>query len=121
MTHGFRWLTGFGVALSAPYAFAVVLLYGAVWFAYENITFASVATIAVWLMTLFIQRAQHRDTLALHAKLDELLRAHHDARSELRSLDDDEPEEIEEFRENERIEEEGRNGDRNPAGDKPDG
>jgi low affinity Fe/Cu permease len=35
----------------------------------------SVATVATWLMTLFIQRAEHRDTQAIHAKLDELLRA----------------------------------------------
>ena len=53
-------------------------------------------------MTLFIQRAQHRDTQAIHAKLDELLRAVGDARNELTELDEDEPEEIEEFREQER-------------------
>jgi hypothetical protein len=34
----------------------------------------AVATLAVWVMTLFIQRSNRRDTLALHAKLDELLR-----------------------------------------------
>jgi low affinity Fe/Cu permease len=28
-------------------------------------------TLAVWIMTLLIQRANRRDTLALHAKLDE--------------------------------------------------
>jgi low affinity Fe/Cu permease len=48
-------------------------------------------------MTLFIQRAEHRDTLAIHAKLDELLRAiEHE---ELVELDRREPEEITAHRE----------------------
>ena len=33
------------------------------------------ATMAVWFMTLLIQRAEHRDTQAMQAKLDELLHA----------------------------------------------
>jgi low affinity Fe/Cu permease len=45
-------------------------------------------------MTLFIQRAEHRDTQAIHAKLDELLRAHGDADEHLAKLDREEPEEI---------------------------
>ena len=49
-------------------------------------------------MTLFIQRANRRDNLALHAKLDELLRVDDDARSELTQLDDQEPEMIERHR-----------------------
>jgi low affinity Fe/Cu permease len=49
-------------------------------------------------MTLFIQRAEHRDTQAIHAKLDELLRAEGQARDELTGLDDEEPEEIEAHR-----------------------
>ena len=46
-------------------------------------------------MTLFIQRAEHRDTQAIQAKLDELLRAHGGARNELTNIDEREPEEIE--------------------------
>jgi len=46
-------------------------------------------------MTLVIQRAEHRDTQALQAKLDELLRANDKARSELASIDEQEPETIE--------------------------
>jgi low affinity Fe/Cu permease len=46
--------------------------------------------IAAWFMTLIIQRAEHRDTQAIHAKLDELLRAEGRARSELAQLDDEE-------------------------------
>jgi low affinity Fe/Cu permease len=53
-------------------------------------------------MTLFIQRAEHRDTQAIHAKLDELLRVEGRARSELTQLDDEEPEVIEKHRSVER-------------------
>ncbi|MDO6414622.1 low affinity iron permease family protein [Sphingomonas sp. BIUV-7] len=53
------------------------------------------ATIATWLMTLFIQRAEHRDTQAIHAKLDELLKADDSAQTSLKNVDDEEPEEIE--------------------------
>ena len=37
-------------------------------------------------MTLVIQRAEHRDTQAIHAKLDELLRANHRANNDLMSM-----------------------------------
>jgi low affinity Fe/Cu permease len=40
----------------------------------------------------------HRDTQAIHAKLDELLRVEGRARSELTELDDEEPEVIKERR-----------------------
>jgi low affinity Fe/Cu permease len=53
-------------------------------------------------MTLFIQRADRRDTLAVHAKLDELLKATHDARTELASIDENEPEVIERIRDRKR-------------------
>jgi len=56
----------------------------------------------VWSTTLIIQRAEHRDTQAIHAKLDELLRAEGRARSELTLLDDEEPEVIEAHRAQER-------------------
>ena len=49
-------------------------------------------------MTLFIQRSNRRDTLALHAKLDEPLRVDTDARSELTQLDEQEPEAIQKHR-----------------------
>jgi low affinity Fe/Cu permease len=50
-------------------------------------------------MTLEVQRAEHRDTQALHAKLDELLHVQRGARNELTKLDDEEPEVIEKHRE----------------------
>jgi low affinity Fe/Cu permease len=49
-------------------------------------------------MIIFIQHAQHRDTQALQGKLDELLRVHGEAR--LIKLDQKQPEEIEQKREN---------------------
>jgi low affinity Fe/Cu permease len=58
----------------------------------------AIATLAVWIMTLFIQRTNRRDSLALHAKLDELLRVDRQARSELVRLDEREPEMIERHR-----------------------
>ena len=49
-------------------------------------------------MTLFIQRAEHRDTQAIHAKLDELVRVSSKADNKLRSMDKKEPEDIEQHR-----------------------
>jgi low affinity Fe/Cu permease len=49
-------------------------------------------------MTLVIQRAEHRDTQAIHAKLDEILHLMGDARNELTRVDAEEPEEIEKRR-----------------------
>jgi low affinity Fe/Cu permease len=50
-------------------------------------------------MTLFIQRAEHRDTQAIHFKLDELLRANPRAPDAAAHVDEQEPEEIERQRE----------------------
>ena len=57
---------------------------------------------ATWFMTLLIQRAEHRDTQAIHAKLDELLHAEKNARNALTKIDGREPEEIEALRKRER-------------------
>lgn len=93
-------LTKLGVLTAHPAAFLVVGAYVALWLAFSASTFDwhGAATVATWLMTLFIQRAEHRDTQAIHAKLDELLRAEGQARDELTGLDDEEPEEIEAHR-----------------------
>ena len=95
-----HWTTYVGQAAGHPAAFLGVVAYGALWLAFARETFGSeaVGTLAVFMMTLFIQRANRRDNLALHAKLDELLRVDHDARSELTQLDEQEPEEIERHR-----------------------
>jgi low affinity Fe/Cu permease len=91
---------GWGKRPGHPSAFAVVVLYAALWLYFDKATFEwnAVATLAVWVMTLFIQRANRRDTLALHAKLDELLRVDSDARTDLTRLDEQEPEAIQRHR-----------------------
>jgi low affinity Fe/Cu permease len=99
-----RALTRIGVSASHPLAFVIVGLYVAVWLIVDGRSFdwQSFATVATWVMTLFIQRAEHRDTQAIHAKLDELLRTEGRARNELTVMDQKEPEEIERHRMRER-------------------
>ena len=98
-----HWTTHLGQAAGHPAAFLVVLLYAALWLIFSPATFEwhAAGTIAVFVMTLFIQRTNRRDNLALHAKLDELLRVDNDARSELAQLDEQEPEVIERHRDDE--------------------
>jgi low affinity Fe/Cu permease len=95
-----RSLTNLGVMAANPLAFLIVLAYGLLWFVFSGETFGwhGVATIAVWLMTLLIQRAEHRDTQAIQAKLDELLHAQRHARNSMTRIDDEEPEDIERHR-----------------------
>jgi low affinity Fe/Cu permease len=95
-----HWTTLIGQAAGHPAAFFVVIIYAVLWFTLSPATFEwnAVATLAVFAMTLFIQRTNRRDNLALHAKLDELLRVDDDARSELTQLDEQEPEVIERHR-----------------------
>jgi low affinity Fe/Cu permease len=90
-------LTGIGVFTARPAAFLIVALYVALWFLFDRTTldWHALATVATLLMTLLIQRVEHRDTQALQAKLDELLRAHDSARTEMADIDQEEPEEIE--------------------------
>jgi low affinity Fe/Cu permease len=94
------WLTNFGTWTAHPAAFGIVVVYTVLWliFQRESFDWHAVATLATWVMTLFIQRAEHRDTQAIHAKLDELLHVHQKASNELTRLDDQEPEDIEKFR-----------------------
>lgn len=101
MLHAVRHaLTRVGESTTHPFAFAVVTAYALAWLVLSPETFgwAAVATLATWLMTLFINRTEHRDTQALHAKLDELLRTQGKARSDLTTLDDHDVKDIEEHR-----------------------
>jgi low affinity Fe/Cu permease len=84
--------THIGQAAGHPAAFVIVIAYALLWLAFDRATFDwnTVATLAVWTMTLFIQRPNRRDSLALHARLDELLRVDQQARSELVRLDEQE-------------------------------
>ena len=99
-----RLLTIIGVATSHPLALLVVALYMALWLIFDrgSLNWHGVGTVATLVMTLFIKRAESRDTLAIHAKLDELLRAEGHARNELTRVDEQEPEEIKEHRDQER-------------------
>jgi low affinity Fe/Cu permease len=98
--------TRLGALTGHPAAFLIVLAYGALWFSFSRDTFdwIAVATLVIWCMTLFIQRADRRDTLAVHAKLDELLKATREARTELAQIDEEEPEDIEKIRDREKRE-----------------
>jgi low affinity Fe/Cu permease len=90
-------LTGLGVLSARPIAFVIFLTYAGAWIAFGEKfpDWHSIATLATWAMTLFIQRAEHRDTQAIHAKLDELLKANGKAENSLMDVDDQEPEEVE--------------------------
>ena len=99
-----RGLTNMGVITARPIAFVAVSLYTVAWLVFDRGSFDmhGVAALGAWFMTLFIQRAAHRDTQAIQAKLDELLRAHGGARSDMADLDEQEPEDIEDRREAEK-------------------
>lgn len=92
-----RLLTRAGVLTASPFAFVLVLAYAVLWLwlSPQTLEWHSVATLCTLAMTLFIQRAEHRDTQAIHAKLDELLRATQTASNELVHMDEQEPEQIE--------------------------
>lgn len=95
-----QFLTRIGELASHPAAFAVLLLYAFLWLMFDPATldWHAFATLGTWFMTLIIQRAEDRDTQALQAKLDELLRASRSADSQLASVDKLEPEEIKNLR-----------------------
>ena len=89
-------LTRLGEFAAHPGAYGIIVVYAALWFVLDrdSLDWHAVATLAVWFMTLLIQRTEHRDTQALQAKLDELLHAHSQANNALTKIDDKEPEEI---------------------------
>jgi len=95
-----RLLTGIGEVVARPAAFLLVAIYVAVWLWCdpESFDWKAGVEVSTLVMTLFITRTEQRDTQAIQAKLDELLRAEHRARTELTGLDRREPEEIEQHR-----------------------
>ena len=101
-----RALTQLGVLSGHPLAFFIVFAYVAAWLVFEPETFDwhGIATIVVWIMTLFIQRAENRDTLSIQAKLDELLHAHSQASNAMTRIDEEQPEDIEQHRKDARKE-----------------
>ena len=60
-----RVLTRVGELTTHPVAFAIVV-YAIAWLIFSSETFGwgAIATLATWLMTLFINRTEHRDTQA---------------------------------------------------------
>jgi low affinity Fe/Cu permease len=96
-----RMLTILGVWTASPWAFLIYVAYAGSWAIFDprTLNFHEVATLATWLMTLCIQRAEHRDTQALQAKIDALIRAVPGAEDALTGIDREEPETIERARE----------------------
>ena len=78
-------LTSAGIWTARPAAFGFVLAYVVLWLIFdrESFNFHGFISVITLCMTLFIKRSEHRDTQAIQAKLDELLRASDDARSGL--------------------------------------
>jgi|SRR5687768_12730508 low affinity Fe/Cu permease len=93
-------LTRLGEWAAHPAAFGLVVLYVAAWLIFDAKSFGwtGATEILVLVMTLFIVRAEFRDTQAIHAKLDKILEGQGEASEEITSLDQREPEEIEEHR-----------------------
>ena len=90
--------------MAYPGSFLIVPLYGALWYTFERESWNwhAIAVLATWFMTLLIQRSEYRDTVAIHTKLDELLRVQGKARNELMSIDEKDLEEVEKRRDKER-------------------
>jgi low affinity Fe/Cu permease len=95
-----RTLTRIGELAAHPAAFGILLVYATLWFMFDrkSLDWHAFATLATWFMTLIIQRAEDRDTQALQAKLDELLRVSRSADSDLAKIDNLEPEDIKQIR-----------------------
>ena len=97
-------------AAAQPLCQAVVIGFCIVWWASGLPTDVLTATLSILAITLtqmvlnrqgLRERDDRRRDVAMHAKLDELLRVDNAARSELTQLDEQEPEEIEEHRDEE--------------------
>jgi low affinity Fe/Cu permease len=95
-----QFLTRFGELAAHPGAFGILVAYAALWYIFDrdSLDWHAATTLIVWFMTLLIQRAEHRDTQALQAKLDELLHAHGRADNAMTRIDEKEPEDIERHR-----------------------
>jgi low affinity Fe/Cu permease len=95
-----HWLTRLGTLSARPSAFGILVVFAIVWglMEPESLDWHGAATLITLIMTLFIQRSEHRDTQAIHAKLDEILHVNAQAETSLTRLDEREPEEIEHYR-----------------------
>jgi len=84
-------------AVGSPWAFILALSVIVLWavsgpiFGFSDtwqLIINTSTTILTFLMVFLIQNTQNRDARAIHLKLDELIRAHRDARNELVDLED---------------------------------
>jgi low affinity Fe/Cu permease len=103
-THFAKW-TAHAAGQPVTFSLAVALLL--VWavtgpvFHYNDswqLVINTATTIITFLMVFLIQNTQNRDAVAMHLKLDELIRAVHGARNRLMDLEDLTEEELEQLR-----------------------
>ena len=93
-----------GTAHAFIFAVALIILWAASgpWLHYSELWQLSVntaTTIVTFLMVFVVQHTQNRDTLALHAKLDELIYATKGARNDLIEVESQTEDEIQHLRE----------------------
>lgn len=95
-----RALTQLGVLAAHPAAFLVVAAYAALWYVLDrhSLDMHAIATVVTLVIALLIQRSEHRDMQAMHAKLDELIKAQANASNAVVEIDKEEPEDIERHR-----------------------
>ena len=91
-----------GTPMSFAAAVAVVLVWAATgpYFHYSDtwqLVINTGTTVVTFLMVFLIQSTQNRDTLTLQLKLDELIRAHAEARNKLVNLEEMSDEELNEL------------------------
>lgn len=95
---GFRTLSGrISGWVGSPWFFAANVVLVAVWLASGpffhwgdtwQLVMTTGLTVTTQLLVILVQSTQNRDDRAVHLKLDELLRAVHDARTELAGAED---------------------------------
>lgn len=90
--------------LGSPYAVLIAFMVIVVWavsgpiFGFSDtwqLIINTGTTVVTFLMVFVIQHAQNRDTKAIHAKLDELIRVTGEARDEYRRIEDAHEDEME--------------------------
>lgn len=108
MSAGFsKFSNGVAHAMGKPITFALAFLTILVWavtgpiFHYSDtwqLIINTGTTIVTFLMVFLIQNTQNRDGVALQAKLDELIRAHQDARDAYMGIEKLDDQEVEKMR-----------------------
>ncbi|HEY4059693.1 MAG TPA: low affinity iron permease family protein [Kofleriaceae bacterium] len=110
MLHRFfrRFARATSQAIGSPYAFVLATLAVVVWaltgpvFGYSEtwqLVINTGTTIVTFLVVFMIQNTQNRDSMALHLKIDELIRVMGEARNELVDVEDKSDEELERLQE----------------------